>query len=137
MSLLSDQEIDYLRSHRLGRLATTGPAARPHVVPVGYRLEDDVLKIGGHDLEGRGQNRLYLRHLRANPRAAIVVDDVDTSQGWRPSGILIKGEARLHDSGGERLGPGFGPAWLEIVPDYASSWGIDTSPHEPARPRKA
>jgi hypothetical protein len=30
----------------------------------------------------------------------------------------------------EVLGPGFGPNWVEIVPNWATAWGID----EPALP---
>ena len=139
MDLLSEAEVRYLRAHRIGRLATAGRRATPHVVPVSYHFdaEKGVFKIGQHALEGRGQERLYLRHLRANPRAALVVDDLDTTAGWVPSGILIKGDARFHDRGGEELGPGFGPRWIEIVPDYVSSWGVDTPALQPATPRQA
>src|SRR4051794_30501098 len=37
MSAFSEAEIAYLRSQRLGRLATVGPDSQPHVVPVGFR----------------------------------------------------------------------------------------------------
>ena len=139
MSLFTESEITYLQKHRIARIATAGRAGHPHVVPIGFFLDPDtdIIKIGQHSLEGRGQERLYLRHLRDNPRVALVVDDVDTSDGWVPSGIVVKGTVRFHDEGGEALAPGFGPKWLEVVPDSASSWGIDTSPFQPATPRRA
>ncbi len=139
MALFTRPEIEYLQRHRLARIATAGRSGAPHVVPIGYHFDADagVIKIGQHALKGRGQERLYLRHLRVNTRAALVVDDVDTSAGWTPSGIVVKGTARFHDTGGEVLGPGFGPLWLEIVPDYVSSWGIDTPALQPATPRRA
>src|SRR5690242_5431324 len=42
----------------------------------GFNIDADkgVLEIGGHNLPDRGQKRLYLAHIRANPYAAFVVD---------------------------------------------------------------
>ncbi|MFJ8924289.1 pyridoxamine 5'-phosphate oxidase family protein [Streptomyces sp. NPDC102415] len=139
MTLLNDAERHFLNEHRIGRLATTGPAARPHVVPVGFRLNPDGqnISIGGHTLEGRGQERLYLRHLATNPRAALVVDDVQTTPTWAPRGVLVKGAVTIHEQGGETLGPGFGPRWIEISLDWVSSWGVDTHSFQPASPRRA
>ena len=37
MSVLTDAEIEYLESQRLGRLATVGHDGMPHVVPVAFR----------------------------------------------------------------------------------------------------
>jgi pyridoxamine 5'-phosphate oxidase family protein len=50
MSAFSAAEIAYLRSQQLGRLATVGPNAQPHVVPVGFRYNplEDSIDIGGH-----------------------------------------------------------------------------------------
>ncbi|WP_328504654.1 pyridoxamine 5'-phosphate oxidase family protein [Streptomyces sp. NBC_00457] len=128
MGRFSAQEVAYLGERLLGRLATTGTSGKPHVVPIAYHFdpEREVIKIGGRVLEGRGQERLYIRHLTVNPQAALVVDDVVDGQTWQPRGILIKGAAVLHTEGGEVLGPGFGPNWVEVVPDFVTSWSIDT-----------
>ncbi|MFE1837869.1 hypothetical protein [Streptomyces sviceus] len=77
-------------------------------------------------LEGQGQERLYVRHLRVNPQAALVVDDVPDEQTWQPPGILIKGTTVPRTEGGEVLGPGFGPNWIEVVPNLVRPWGIDS-----------
>jgi pyridoxamine 5'-phosphate oxidase family protein len=37
MSRFKAQEIEYLQSQRLGRLATVNTRGDPHVVPVGFR----------------------------------------------------------------------------------------------------
>jgi nitroimidazol reductase NimA-like FMN-containing flavoprotein (pyridoxamine 5'-phosphate oxidase superfamily) len=37
MSSFTPDEIAYLQSQRLGRLATVGPDGQPHVVPVSFR----------------------------------------------------------------------------------------------------
>jgi len=41
-----------------------------------------------------------------------------------------------HLEGGERLAPGFGPIWVEVIPESISAWGIDTSAYEPPNSRK-
>lgn len=134
MSLFTEQESEFLRSHRVGRLATVGGAEQPHVVPTLYRFVDGVFELGAHALKGRGQERLYLRHMRVNPRVAFVVDDF-TVDPWYPRGITVKGTAIVHDEGGEHLSPRWGPKWVEIKPGWVSSWGIDTQPMDPAVPR--
>jgi pyridoxamine 5'-phosphate oxidase family protein len=65
------------------------------VVPTGYHFDADrgIIKIGAHALEGRGQERLYVRHLRVNPQVPFVVDDLTTEPTWSPSGIVLKGAA--------------------------------------------
>lgn len=139
MTLFTDKEIAYLRTRHFGRLATTDNTGLPHVVPTGYRLDTDTgtVKIGHFPLRDRGQERLYLRNLIANPKAAFVVDDWVSDPEWTPSGVTIKGTATLHPEGGEDLNPAFGPQWLEITPNWVSSWGIDTHPYEPAVPRRS
>ncbi|WP_405181702.1 pyridoxamine 5'-phosphate oxidase family protein [Nocardia sp. NBC_01377] len=136
MSLFTDGEKEYLFRQRLGRLATSGRTGVPHVVPTGYHLDPErqVLKIGGHSFEGK--ERLYIRHLRINPNAAFVVDDLVTEPTWTPRGVTVKGKVRIHESGGEVLGPGFGARWIELVPNWVNSWGIDGDPYTPMAPRK-
>ena len=127
MGMLNEQEVAYLKEHLLGRLATTGTSGKPHVVPIRYHFdpEREVIKIGARVLEERGQERLYIRHLKVNPQAALVVDDVADGQTWHPRGVLVKGAAVMHTEGGEVLGPGFGPNWVEIVPNWVTSWSLD------------
>jgi pyridoxamine 5'-phosphate oxidase family protein len=137
MGLFTDKEKDYLQQQALGRLATSGKNGMPHVVPTGFRLDlqTESIKIGGHAY--RGQDRLYIRHLNVNPNAAFVVDDLVTDPTWTPRGVTIKGPVRIHESGGEALGPGFGPRWIELIPHWVSSWGIDADPFAaPTPPRK-
>jgi pyridoxamine 5'-phosphate oxidase family protein len=57
-----------------------------------------------------------------NPNAACVVDDLVTDPTWTPCGVTVKGPVQIHESGGEELGPGFGPRWIELAPHWVSSW---------------
>src|SRR4029434_10033826 len=99
----------FLEAHRIGHLATAGADGAPHVIPVCYALDDDALFFVADAKPKRGVARdlLRLRNLRANPRAAVVVDDWD--EDWtRLAFVLVRGPAREGTSaapagGGRRL----------------------------------
>lgn len=125
MSRFTENEIEYLRGQRLGRIATSGAGGAPHVAPVGFRLNAEVgaIEIGGH---GMSKSKKW-RDLQANPQAAFVVDDLESVNPWTPRGIEIRGRAELHDQGGEERfgGGGWDSAWFEIMPQRIISWGIE------------
>jgi pyridoxamine 5'-phosphate oxidase family protein len=124
MSTFTEKEIEYLRGQLLGRLATVGRDGSPHVVPVGFRLgpEDEAIEIGsGGDMRGSKK----WRDLKANPRVAFVVDDLERVDPWTPRGLLVRGRAELHEEGGESFGEGWGSAWIRILPRRIVSWGIE------------
>ena len=52
MGRFTAQEIEYVQSQRLGRLATVNEKGDLHVVPVGFRYnpEHDTIDIGGHNI---------------------------------------------------------------------------------------
>jgi pyridoxamine 5'-phosphate oxidase family protein len=122
MSVFTDEEIEYLESQLLGRLATVGPDGQPHVVPVSFRYNVglDTIDIGGHDFARRKK----YRDVQRNPRVAFLVDDLISVNPWRPRGIEVRGKAEVLTSGGEALGPGFAPEMFSIRPRRIVSWGI-------------
>ena len=124
MSAFTPCEIDYLSGQRVGRLATADATGQPHVVPVGFRYDPatDTIMIGGHDIARTKK----VRDLRANPRVAFLVDDLPSVDPWRVRGLEIRGTAEVHETGGERIGPGFDGTWIRIRPRRIVSWGIDT-----------
>jgi pyridoxamine 5'-phosphate oxidase family protein len=126
MSVFSEKELEYLKSQKLGRIATSGPGGQPHVVPVTFRVdpETEAIEIGGRAL---AKSKKF-RDLRENPRVAFVVDDLASVQPWTPRGVEIRGHAELFEEGGDRFGPGWDPAWIRIVPERVISWGIDRPP---------
>jgi len=123
LSAFSGQEIAYLQSQRLGRLATISPGGQPHVVPVGFRYNADqeTIDIGGHDFAKRKKWRDVL----ANTRVAFVVDDIASVQPWRVRGIEIQGEAEALTTGGRQLMPGFDDEMFRIRPTRVRSWGLE------------
>ena len=68
---MTPDEIHVFLSHgtRTAKLATSGPAGQPHVMPVWFVLdaEELVFTTWGDSVKGR--------NLRRNPRAAVVVDE--------------------------------------------------------------
>ena len=74
---------------QLGRLATVGADGTPHVVPVGwiYNAVRDAIDISGIDLERSKK----FRDVARSGRAAIVIDDLESVDPWRPRGVEVRG----------------------------------------------
>ena len=123
MSAFTAAEISYLQSQRLARLATAGPDCQPHVVPLAFRYnpDTDTIDVGGHDFAKRKK----YRDVQSNPRVAIVIDDLASTDPWRPRMIEIRGEAEILPSGGEAIGRGFDPDMFRIRPKRVISIGIE------------
>ena len=120
---LSTAQIEYLASQRLGRIATTGSDNKPHVVPTSFRYNPELrtIDIGGHHV---ATTKKY-RDVQANPAAAIVVDDLVSTDPWTPRMLEIRGRAEAVPTGGAALGPGFGEAFIRLHPETVNSFGID------------
>jgi pyridoxamine 5'-phosphate oxidase family protein len=116
--MFTQKEIAYLNSQPLARLATVAPDGQPDAAPVGFELDGQYLYIGGHNPT---HTRKY-RNLRAgNHKVALVVDDLESVQPWRPRGIRIYGTAEFVERQG-RFGPGI---YMRITPVTSWSWGIE------------
>lgn len=116
MSNFTRGEIEYLQSGLLGRLATVGSDGTPHVTPVGmfsHNADLDTIDVGGHDLTTTKKFRDVARTVRG----AFIVDDLASTDPWRPRGIEVRGRAEA--VGGPR-------PLIRIYPERIVSWGIDT-----------
>ena len=123
MTELTPAQIEYLSSQRLGRIATAGADRKPHVVPTSFRYNPELgtVDVGGMHV---ATTKKY-RDVQANPWAAIVVDDLVSTDPWTPRMLEIRGRAEAIADGGEGLGPGFGGGFIRIRPDRVISYGID------------
>lgn len=123
MTELTNAQIEYLASQRLGRIATAGADRKPHVVPTSFRYNRDLgtIDVGGLHV---ATTKKY-RDVQANPWAAIVVDDLVSTDPWTPRMLEIRGRAEAVATGGTHLGPGFGEAFIRLYPDKINSFGID------------
>jgi pyridoxamine 5'-phosphate oxidase family protein len=114
MSMFTKEELRYLAGGRqLGRLATVGRDGTPHVVPVAwiYNAVRETIDIGGSELERSKK----FRDVTRTGRAAIVVDDVESTDPWRPRGVEIRGRAEAIP---------LPTPLIRIHPERIVSWGL-------------
>jgi pyridoxamine 5'-phosphate oxidase family protein len=117
MSVFTDIELEYLTGgRRLGRLASVGADGTPHVVPVGwiYNAARDSIDIGGHELE---QTKKF-RDVARSGRASIVIDDLESTDPWRPRGIEVRGRGEAIE---------LPTPLIRIYPERIVSWGLAQS----------
>lgn len=101
MGTFTEHELEFLRSQRIGRLATVGPTGWPQVMPVLFHLEDD----GTLTFDADG---VKLRNLSAEPRVAMVIDAMGPKRG-----LAIQGQASV-----------IGPERARLTPRRAYAWGL-------------
>ncbi len=115
MSVFTESELGYLTGgRRLGRLATVGADGMPHVVPVGwiYNAARDTIDIGGHELERSKK----FRDVSRTGRAAIVIDDLKSTDPWHPRAIEVRGRAEAI---------ALPTPLIRIHPQRIVSWGLE------------
>ena len=114
----SDQEVAYLRSQRLARLATVAPDGQPDVVPVGFEFDGRYLYVGGLD----PARTRRIRNVQAgNTKVALVIDDLASVRPWSPRYLRIYGTAELVERPGQF---GQGPS-MQITPTISWSFNLD------------
>jgi pyridoxamine 5'-phosphate oxidase family protein len=127
---LTTAEIDYLGGQRLGRLATIQPDGSPQVKPVGFRYNAE---LGTIDIVGfRMSASQKFRNVSRDGRAALVVDDIVSTQPWRVRFLEIRGIA---DAVPGSDGGGADTALIRIHPRRILSFGIEEPPGEPHQTR--
>jgi pyridoxamine 5'-phosphate oxidase family protein len=89
--MFTDEELDYLDSQRIGRLATSQPDGTLQNNPVGFGVNRALgtIDIGGFTLS---RSRKF-RNVAENGRAAFVLDDVYSVDPWRVRFLEIRGRA--------------------------------------------
>jgi pyridoxamine 5'-phosphate oxidase family protein len=114
VSVFTDAELEYMVGGRqLGRIATVGANGTPHVVPVGfiYNAARDAIDVGGRELAGTKK----FRDVERSGRVAIVIDDLESIDPWRPRGIEVRGR-------GEAIA--LPTPLIRIHPERIVSWGL-------------
>ncbi|MET7336974.1 PPOX class F420-dependent oxidoreductase [Nonomuraea sp. NPDC005650] len=117
----SEEEIAYLRSQRLGRIATVSGDGQPDVVPVGFEFDGTYVYVGGIDPD---RTRKFRNVRDGNTKIAIVVDDLPSADPWTPRYLRIYGDAELVERQGR-----FGPAsYMRITPTVSWSFNLEGLP---------
>jgi pyridoxamine 5'-phosphate oxidase family protein len=129
---LTGAEIEYLEGQRLGRLATIQPDGSPQVKPVGFHYNAELRTI---DIVGfRMSASQKFRNVSRDGRAALVVDDIASTQPWRVRFLEIRGIAEAVP-GSPDDGGGADTALIRIHPRRILSFGIEEPPGEPHQTR--
>jgi pyridoxamine 5'-phosphate oxidase family protein len=129
-TILSQSEIEYLRSQHIARIATVSissedgnMAVQPDVVPVGFDYEGGYLYVSGINLLKSTKYKNILK----NHKVAVVIDDLKTVDPWDPRGIKIYGDADVvsrQDGYMDQTGHSV-HKYIRIRPSKKWSWGID------------
>jgi pyridoxamine 5'-phosphate oxidase family protein len=113
VSVFTDAELRYLTGGRqLGRLATVGADGTPHVVPVGW-----IYNGPGCDRDRRHRAGAIeeVPGIAGTGRAAIVIDDLESTDPWRPRGVEVRGRAEAI---------ALPTPLIRIHPERIISWGL-------------
>lgn len=126
-----DECLELLARHSVGRLAVASTGEAPHVVPVTYRLDGEVVVF-------RTDPGTKLAALRVGP-VSFQVDEIDPLRrvGWS---VLVQGIAyeatavEVADVDLEPWAPGDRATWVRIVPTRVTGRRIELA-QAPTDPR--
>lgn len=120
----TEEEVAYLRSQPIARLATVGAEQQPDVVPVAYEFDGTVFWVGGP-----GQSVLETRKFRnvggGHPHVALVVDDMVSFDPFVVRSIRVYGDADGPFERDGMVGPG---VFMRITPTVSWSWNMAGEP---------
>ncbi|ODR11795.1 pyridoxamine 5'-phosphate oxidase [Mycolicibacillus koreensis] len=123
----TEDEIAYLRSQPLARIATVGDDDQPDVVPVGFDYDGTHINIGGYR---PAATRRHRNVLAGHTKVAVVIDDLVSTEPWIPRYLRVYGTATVVE--------GAVQPFLRITPEVSWSWNVnagsgpmsmDTPPH--------
>jgi pyridoxamine 5'-phosphate oxidase family protein len=108
----TDEELAYLASQPLARIATVDDEGQPDVVPVGFTFDGTCFTITGFDSTNtrRHRNVSSGHHL-----VALVVDDLVSTNPWTPRYLRVYGTAEIVGGSHPRL---------RIRPTVSWSWNL-------------
>src|SRR5262252_5122933 len=124
--MFTEQELVFLQSQPLARIATVDNDGQPTVDVVGFEFDGERFYIGGHQLEN---TRKYKSIMAGQHKVSLIFDDLKSIRPWQPRGIRIHGIAKVIQHQG-RLGPG---SYIAITPVVSWSWGIEEQKAQPGK----
>ncbi|HWM20987.1 MAG TPA: PPOX class F420-dependent oxidoreductase [Ilumatobacteraceae bacterium] len=120
----TDEEIAYLKSQPIARVATVGADGQPDVVPLAFEYDGTFFWVGGS-----GPSVLHTRKFRnigaGNLKVALVIDDLVSFEPFIARSIRIYGEAEQPIERNGMVGPG---TYMRITPTVSWSWNMAGQP---------
>ena len=110
-------QVKYLKSQRLGRLATLRPDGTLQNNPVGFKFDEanGTFEIGGFNM---GNSQKY-KNVAANGQAAFVVDDLESVDPWKPRMLEVRGNAEAVPNEDPRN------SLIRVIPKRVISFGVE------------
>ena len=117
--MFSEQELAFLRTQSLARLATVAVTGQPDVDAVGFGFDGKHFSISGFALE---HTRKYTNVATGQKHVSLIIDALPSLEPLVPLAIKIHGEAEIVTLAQGYRGSG---TYLIITPKISWSWGID------------
>jgi pyridoxamine 5'-phosphate oxidase family protein len=118
--MFPEEEVQYLKSQKLARLATVSSKGQPDVVPVAYEFDGRYFWIGSNTQDILIRTMKYKNVNSGNNKVALVIDDLESLDPWRPRQIKIYGVAEVvYHKGNFGIGK-----YIRIVPRVSWSIGV-------------
>lgn len=112
----SEEEIAYMASQPLARIATVDDHGQPDVVPVGFEFDGTYINVGGYR---PAATRRHHNVEAGHDKVAIVIDDLLSTQPWTPRYLRVYGTAEI---------VGEDKPFLRIRPEVSWSWNLSGQP---------
>jgi pyridoxamine 5'-phosphate oxidase family protein len=120
----SDEEIAYLQSQPVARLATVNAGGQPDVVPVAFELDGPYIWVGGVGPDVA--NTRKLRNINAGrTKVSLVVDDLVSIEPFVARALRVYGDAEPPLERVGMVGPGL---YSRITPRVSWSWNLAGEP---------
>jgi pyridoxamine 5'-phosphate oxidase family protein len=120
----SDEEIAYLTSQPIARLATVNADGQPDVVPVAFELDGPYIWIGGVGPDVADTRKL--RNIDAGrTKVSLVVDDLVSFEPFIARALRVYGDAESPVDRVGMMGPGL---YSRITPTVSWSWNLAGEP---------
>ena len=116
----TDEEIAYLRTQPVARLASVGNDGQPDVVPVAFEFDGTFFWVGGTGA-AVVRTRKFRNVLGGHDKVALVVDDHPSFEPFVVRGVRIYGIAEPPIERDGLVGPGF---YIRITPTVSWSWNL-------------
>jgi pyridoxamine 5'-phosphate oxidase family protein len=121
----SDEEIAYLRSQPVARLATVNDDGQPDVVPVSFEVDDDAyIWVGGVGAQVRN-TRKFRNIGSGRSKVSLVVDDLVSIEPFVARALRVYGDAEPPLERVGMVGPGL---YSRITPRVSWSWNLAGEP---------
>lgn len=122
MTVFTEHELAYLRTQRLGRLATVRPDGTVQNNPVGFGYNEKLqtIDIGGRNMAASRK----FRNVAAGSKVAFVVDDIVSLDPWTVRCVEIRGDAEALTAPADSAAHVRGPI-IRIHPRRVLSFGVE------------